>query len=295
MIGMLWRLAADSAPSQDDVLVAPDMLRWLANGASTPGRPADGALDLTLRVARDAVAAGEAPLDPLARWACATAPWQLRLLLDLFPQEELVPTAEQLVALLPERCWLRQHFQTSGLEPNRRDRFLVASLDFQDQSAEARGLEPDPAWAGTPLLAALRGSSVLEPAVLASALVVYARSDQERVALCHRYLEACARQERLAAEAVFAALFVPALLQSVTPAEADLLLRQLAVRTLPRWVPRRRVPVQPANPGDPLVSFTNGEFRLASGIRELLRKVVALVGVRRARGLLRAVLDEEVP
>jgi hypothetical protein len=93
-----------------------------------------------------------------AAWHGATHASMLRFLLELFPSLDLHPSPEQLVALIPQRRWLRDHLQDARcLHAGRQYKFGIATANFRQLEFPGHGAYAwRDEWHGTALSGAFR-------------------------------------------------------------------------------------------------------------------------------------------
>ena len=142
-------------------------------------------------------------------WLFASRSWQIKLLMTLFPQEDLVPTAAQLSVLLRQREWLQEHLRHPHVHFTRSNLFRIATEPFHGLSYRGSSYWRDE-FLEHPIWAAFHGVPVsgLRPRSLRLALRAYTNSDdgphtgeqpdeviEKQARLCLKFLEAYKRPE----------------------------------------------------------------------------------------------------
>lgn len=178
---LLWDLAIQLEPRIDSPLTALDLCQHFANARLPDGQLASREFDIFVKLVRGS-GRGNLPSEAVQNmWQRASSYWQVRLLLTLFPQENLQPTLAQLSLLIPHQDWLVNHLRDSQTPLIRRGLFRIAtepfhSLSFRESSAWRDDFINTPLWAvftGVP-------ESQLPPRALRRALRAYTRSDDRR-------------------------------------------------------------------------------------------------------------------
>ncbi len=133
--------------------------------------------------------------DAFLLWKSALQGWQLKLLLELFPQIEFSPSTDQLVALIPFRTWLQSHLERKRVAAGRRAAFQIAASDFQSISYPGKEHEKwREEWRDRVLVAAYRGCPFGQPP-LPDVFQAYASTSAQRVQICLGYLAAASSAE----------------------------------------------------------------------------------------------------
>lgn len=189
---LLWRWAAEALPTSAGHTTAADLCRYLdrAELPSELKRPAEETLDALLLLAE--VSGKDKELLPEGRrlWEQSKRGWQLRLLLEMFPEEDLEPTLRQLGRLVSQQKWLRTHLRRTTIHPDRRERCALAAVSFLGLTFPGTGEFP---WykelsSETVLWAAYRGIPFKHQGGLAEALDAYGADLRERAELCLKYV-----------------------------------------------------------------------------------------------------------
>jgi hypothetical protein len=244
----LWRWCADSEPADapDGELHTVDICRGLARGtlpvrrpiAAAPQQHADHAdphapfhpAEDAILLARLSGAYASLAASAQTLWRSADQPWEMRLLLELFPAAPFVPTNDQLERLLPSRGWLRHHLTRRDLHRDRIEAFGIAQYEFAELPAgvrakTSRGRVADP-WQGTVFRGAFvdgyRAASKPEP---------YAASPEDLAQDEAHAIEAYGRSPRGIARCSMLAL------QDRRP-NYDALVNEIATRFLLEWARR---------------------------------------------------------
>jgi len=121
-------------------------------------------------------------------WSSARHAWQLRLVMELFPERQFEPSAGQWALLVRERAWLRQHLEAVSGSEKTRELLAPALLDFFDPDAPEQNLpEWKQAYEGTVLWAAF-GRPPKKNESLREALGAYGATRQQRSECCRSLL-----------------------------------------------------------------------------------------------------------
>jgi hypothetical protein len=175
---LLWDWAIRLEPRTESSLRAFDLCRPFLDARLPDGHLSNDAFDDFVRLFKESGRGGISRKALQHLWQFASRDWQVKLLLTLFPQENLEPTAAQLSLLIPHQKWLTDHLHESETRFDRRGLFGVVTQPFHALSSH------DSAWCDEfvhyPLWAAFKGVpvSTLPPLALRRALRVYTGSDE---------------------------------------------------------------------------------------------------------------------
>jgi hypothetical protein len=211
------------APEPDSSGVAVLLWNWAASSTSLPLNTAPGPTELCLELAHSRLKTELSPTSTdieiaarLAResgawralkakckplWGNATKSWHLRLLLSIFPEENFVPTSQQLGALVYQQKWLREHLKGTKIHPHRLRRFRPATLDFHEVPYPGSdGLRWNDAYSSDLVIWAIFSGAPPQRQAQGSlrhALFAFARAGREQVSsdeqitrMCFKYLSA---------------------------------------------------------------------------------------------------------
>jgi hypothetical protein len=174
---LLWDWSIQLEPRIGSPLTALDLCRHFENGrlpdAQLDSREFDRFVILVKGSGR-----GKIPSEVVQNmWRFALRFWQVKLLLTLFPQENLEANLSQLSLLVPQQAWLATHLRDPQVHALRRDWFKIATVPFQSLSFRESPMWRDD-FINSPLRAAFRGvpASMLPTEALRRALRAYAGS-----------------------------------------------------------------------------------------------------------------------
>ncbi|HKR13071.1 MAG TPA: hypothetical protein VJT15_13510 [Pyrinomonadaceae bacterium] len=174
---LLWDWAVKFEPRRGASLTAFDLCRPFLDARLPDGTLSKKSFDDFVRLVRES-RRGSISKEALQQmWQLASRDWQIKLLLTLFPQENLEPSSTQLSLLIPHRQWLTEHLRESRFD--RKGLFGVATQPFHGLSSH------DSAWRDEfvhyPIWAAFKGVpvSTLPRQALRRALRVYTESDEQ--------------------------------------------------------------------------------------------------------------------
>jgi hypothetical protein len=293
-----WAIAASTRPALE--LDAIEVCRCLARGEWAAGETlAADEIEKVRRLATEAGKLADLAAHRAALWLGAARPWQLHLVLSLFPGDALDPAARQLELLRSDPGWLRRHLESPDLEPRRRDALRPALLGFHEVPYPgSHGIEWRDDFSSTVLWAVFAGTPFDRQGPLAPALESFAPAAAARARLALRYLDAHPEDRAEAARQVVAALVAPVLRQALAPVERQALVASLAGPHRPApargWLARlrewwaeglargRRFQVVDSPVGAP-AACRAGDRRiaLAPWLRELLARLLAALGEER--------------
>jgi hypothetical protein len=262
---------------------AADLLRQALTGRWSEARLRGPAgVDLTTAAAMIRAAGPAATIDQRGLWQTAREGWQLRLLLESFPETDFPASAVVLGALVEERAWLSSHLVR--IQGNRRERFVIASLEFHEldyrHQSEHRFRDE---FRQSVLWAAFAGVPIESQGSLGRALQVYGLNARDQVELCRRYLlpfEGSSDEER-ARETVTSEFVFPILIDACkeTKLAAILLEAIAAAGAQPRGRARRlfrsyEVVRARTDDGPPVGETPDGRFVITPSFWDLLRLLV---------------------
>jgi hypothetical protein len=176
---LLWDWAIQLEPRLRSSLTAFDLCRPFLDARLPDGTLSKESFDDFVRLFNESGRGSISKKTLQQMWQFASRDWQVKLLLSLFPQENLEPSSTQLSLLIPHRQWLTEHLHDSLTRFDRRGLFGVATQQFHDLSSR------DSAWRDEfvhyPLWAAFKGVpvSTLPGGALRHALRVYTGSDDQ--------------------------------------------------------------------------------------------------------------------
>jgi hypothetical protein len=176
---LLWNWAIQLQPRDGFALTAFDLCGYFVQGRLPEGDLSGTQFDNFVKLIKESGRAN-LPSEAVQRmWESASRYWQIRLLLTIFPRENLIPSPAQLSLLLFYRSWLDDHFRDPHIHFARRNAFRVALEPFQNLS-----FRESPEWRDAflryPIWGAFQGVPVshLPPGALRMALRAYTGSDQ---------------------------------------------------------------------------------------------------------------------
>lgn len=125
---LLWDLAVRLGPQNGSPLSVFDLCASFVNGQLPDGPFPIADLPVFIQLVKESRHDDLGSKTVQRMWQSASQYWQVRLLLTVFPYENLVPSPAQLSLLIPNRDWLRDHLRSSPAL--RRNAFELATQSF---------------------------------------------------------------------------------------------------------------------------------------------------------------------
>ncbi len=186
---LLWRWCIDPATPDGNATDLIQLCRQLAAGRLPTAKPAvEEDLDRAARLAMGVGIPSSADIGSLLSH-CRRG-WQVRLVLSLFPSEDIRLPLQLLETLIGERVWLRGHLASPGVHQERSSQLGLAGFEFHTLKFTEdvrpwwrKGIEQTALWA------AFSGVPRKRQGSLRRAVEAYAQSPVQRCRLAALYLE----------------------------------------------------------------------------------------------------------